>query len=108
MGGMGHDNMRTALIYQHANTTSDQQISDAIEDLIGDRDADATEPTAGEDDPDDDPDDGCSPLWMTSARRPSTASWPASSRPTASRISGRSGNFRKLGSRSCPRSGAHT
>jgi integrase len=56
MARMGHDSMRAALIYQHANQTGDQEIADGIEELLSDRVPDDAEDQAEGDD--DDPDDG--------------------------------------------------
>jgi integrase len=55
MARMGHDSMRAALIYQHANQTGDQDIADGIEELLPEHLAEGEDPDDGEDD---DPDDG--------------------------------------------------
>lgn len=58
MARMGHDSMRAALIYQHANQSADRKIADAMEGLIAEHES-AADPD-GDPAPaqDDDPDDG--------------------------------------------------
>jgi hypothetical protein len=53
MARVGHDSMRAALIYQHANETGDQEISDGIEDLISGRATSDDDSDEEQDDPDD-------------------------------------------------------
>ncbi len=35
MNRMGHDSMRTALIYEHATQKADRRIADALERMLG-------------------------------------------------------------------------